>query len=159
MRVPPRLKICNRVAAVLDECLPGDVGGEDVFGNGVEQRILVLEEPIDGRRLRAGRLRDRTGRDRACALLTQELRRALHNVRGAAERVRRQHHPAPARPQRWTTTPDQRRIRVVRNGSGTIIGTLWRTRHRRRCAAGAVVTVSTDRVDADARPTPRLANP
>ncbi|GII34338.1 hypothetical protein Pmi06nite_77800 [Planotetraspora mira] len=52
-----------------------------MFGNGVEQRVLVLEEPIDGRRLHADRLRDRTGGDRACALLTQELRRALDDVR------------------------------------------------------------------------------
>jgi hypothetical protein len=45
MRGPPRPEIRNRVAAVLDERLPGDVGGANVFGNGVELRFLVTHHP------------------------------------------------------------------------------------------------------------------
>jgi hypothetical protein len=54
MRVPPGPEVRHRVAGVLDECLFGDVGGEYVLGDGVEQRVLVLEESVDGRRLHAG---------------------------------------------------------------------------------------------------------
>jgi hypothetical protein len=53
----------DRVAAVRRDRLFGDVGGEYVLGNGVEQPVLIPEQPVNGRRLHAGRHGDGTGGD------------------------------------------------------------------------------------------------
>src|SRR5580698_11431534 len=80
MRMPRTPQDRDRVAAVRRDRLIGDVDGKYVLGNGVEQPVLVPEQPIDGRRLHAGRLSDGTGGDGGRALLAQESRRDLHEV-------------------------------------------------------------------------------
>jgi hypothetical protein len=69
LHVTSRPEIGERVAADRRERLIGGIDGKYMLGNGVEQPVLVSEQPVDGRRLHAGRQGNGTRGDGGRALL------------------------------------------------------------------------------------------
>ena len=95
-QVPARPQVLDGVRRVVVDVLGRQERGEAVLGHRVEQPLLVAEQPVDGRRLQAGRDRDPAGGDRVAALAGQQVDGGLDDpladllaARGACRRLGR----------------------------------------------------------------------
>jgi hypothetical protein len=81
MELPAGPQALHRVAVHAGGRFARQVAGEAVLDDGVEQAVLVAEEPVDRGRLHAGRERDRARGDRLRPFGGQQLRGDLDELR------------------------------------------------------------------------------
>ena len=80
MEIPASPQFLDRIGVRLESDLFVHIGREHIFGDRIQQPRHVPEQPIDRRRLHAGRCRHRTGRGHIAAALREEARRRRHDA-------------------------------------------------------------------------------
>jgi len=81
VQVPPGPEIRHGVGLHLQVRLRRDVGRHDVLGDGVDQAVLVAEQPVDRRSLDTGHLGDPASGHRPGAVVAQEPRGGVDDAR------------------------------------------------------------------------------
>ena len=89
VQLPPGVQALDRIGIRGDGGLARQVAREPVLGDGVEQAVLVAEEPVDRGCLHAGGERDRAGGHRVRTLGGEQARGDLHQLRAGPVSRRR----------------------------------------------------------------------
>jgi len=81
VKIPTRTEVVDRIDTRRTDLLVREIRRESVVRNRIEQAALIAEEPIDRRRLNAGRGRDRPRRQRIASIREQQLGRRGDDLR------------------------------------------------------------------------------
>jgi len=106
MELPAGVQALDRIG-IRVEVLLTHVGREPVLDHGIEQSVLVAEEPVDRGRLHAGGERDRAGGHRVRTLGGEQVRGDFHQLRAGP--VARRHRIRPIH-----VIDDNRSLRTAR---------------------------------------------